>query len=89
MLRKLSGISVMVCAATLSVTALAGPRASSLPSTVQQVREAVNTHNIAPCRGKKEGDKVTLSTRGGGTAQATCTLTAIRDPAQNSGVTPR
>jgi len=88
-LRKCLCINLITLTATVSFAAFAGPRASAVPSAVQQVREAVNTRNIAPCHGKKEGDKVTLTTRSGGSVQATCTLTAIRDPAPaNGNLTP-
>jgi hypothetical protein len=89
MLRKFLFINLIALTVAASFAASAGPRAQAVPSVVQQVREAVNTRNVAPCQGKKEGDKVTLTSRSGGSVQATCTLTAIKDPTPANGTMSR
>lgn len=66
----------MVSGVMLATLALASFSTLAQPNRAQ-MRQNFETKMVQPCQGKKAGDTVTITTRGGDNVQAVCTLTAV------------
>ncbi len=69
MKKVLAGI-MLTAVAMVSFSTMAQPDRA-------QMRQRFDEKMVQPCQGKKAGEAVTITTRGGEKIQAICTLTAV------------